>query len=139
MSHHLLDDVRAAVAQALGLDTDEVTADATLLDDLGAESIDLLDLLFRLERLVGVKISAADLADHVQAPLSEPGMLDAQGLLTPAGAARLAQVLPQVDPSTVAGRLRSDAVLALFSVRNLADLVEARAAGAASTAAPAAA
>jgi acyl carrier protein len=58
--------VREAVAEALGLDEDEVTPDATLLDELGAESIDLLDMLFRLERTTGVKIQASDLAGYVQ-------------------------------------------------------------------------
>jgi acyl carrier protein len=50
----------AAVAEVLGVGTDEVTPDATLRDDLGVESIDLLDIVFRLERALSVPISAAD-------------------------------------------------------------------------------
>ena len=55
-----------AVAIALGVDDDEVTREATLLGDLGAESIDLLDILFRIERATGVEIEASDLAEHIQ-------------------------------------------------------------------------
>jgi len=55
--------VQQAVVDALGLEADEVTPDATLLDDLGAESIDLLDILFRLERSIKIKIQAAQLAE----------------------------------------------------------------------------
>jgi acyl carrier protein len=40
--------VIAQVAAALGLDEDEVTPEATLLGDLGAESLDMLDMLFRI-------------------------------------------------------------------------------------------
>ena len=57
--------VQEAVAGALGVDDDEATPEATLMDDLGAESIDLLDILFRIERS-GVKIQASDLGDDIQ-------------------------------------------------------------------------
>src|SRR5690242_20114895 len=50
MSADIFEAVQTAVTDALGVDEDEVTPEATLLDDLGAESIDLLDILFRLER-----------------------------------------------------------------------------------------
>ena len=39
----------------LGLDDDEVTWDAKVIDDLGAESLDLLDIVFRLERSFDIK------------------------------------------------------------------------------------
>ena len=52
--------VRDAVIGALGVSEDEVTPGASLLGELGAESIDLLDILFRLERKLGVKIQASD-------------------------------------------------------------------------------
>ena len=58
--------VQQAVVGALGVSEDEASPDATLMDDLGAESIDLLDILFRIERATGVKIEAGDLAEHIQ-------------------------------------------------------------------------
>jgi acyl carrier protein len=58
--------VRTSVAEALGVEEDEATPAATLMDELGAESIDLLDILFRIERSIGVKIQAADLSEYVQ-------------------------------------------------------------------------
>ena len=48
--------VQNAIAEALGLDDDEVEADARLMEDLGAESLDFLDIVFRLERAFSVKI-----------------------------------------------------------------------------------
>ena len=58
--------VKEAVVEALALDDDEVTPDSTLMDDLGAESIDLLDILFRIQKSTGVKIEASDLGDYIQ-------------------------------------------------------------------------
>ena len=53
--------VQSALVDALGVDEDEVTPDATLVGDLGAESIDFLDIVFRLEREFGIKIPRGEL------------------------------------------------------------------------------
>jgi len=42
--------IQDVLEDALGVDQDEVTPDAKLVDDLGAESIDFLDITFKLEQ-----------------------------------------------------------------------------------------
>ncbi|WP_306364887.1 acyl carrier protein [Nocardia sp. CC227C] len=120
--------VQQSVAEAVGLDIDEVEPDATVLGELGAESIDLLDILFRIERKVGVKIQAAEIAELLQGELTDEEWEDADGVLTPAGLAQLATVLPQIDPTELAGKITADQVMTLFTVRNLAEMTTARAA-----------
>lgn len=53
--------VREVLVEALGVDDDEVTPDATLTSDLGAESIDFLDIQFRLEKAFGIKIGQGEM------------------------------------------------------------------------------
>ena len=53
--------VREALVDALGVDDDEVTPKATLVGDLGAESIDFLDIVFRLEKSFDIKIPRGEL------------------------------------------------------------------------------
>ena len=53
--------VSAALAEALNVDEEDVTPSATLQGDLGAESIDFLDIVFRLEREFGIKIPRGEL------------------------------------------------------------------------------
>ena len=53
--------VQEALVDALGVDDDEVTPTATLQGDLGAESIDFLDIVFRLEKAFGIKIERGEL------------------------------------------------------------------------------
>ena len=118
-----------AVAIALGLD-DEVTREATLLGDLGAESIDLLDILFRIERATGVKIEASDLAEHIQGGIPDEEFGDADGHVSAAGLAHLKTVMPQIDADELAGALEAEQVITLFTVGNLADMVADRAAAA---------
>ena len=117
-----------AVAIALGVDDDEVTREATLLGELGAESIDLLDILFRIERATGVKIEAADLAEHVQGGIPDEEFGDEAGIVSSEGLAHLASVMPQIDADELAGKLEAEQVITLFTVGNLADLVAQRAA-----------
>jgi acyl carrier protein len=123
--------VHEAVSEALALEDGELTADATLTDDLGAESIDLLDMLFRIERGTGVKIHAADLAEHIQGGLPDEEFGDDAGVVTAAGLAHLATVMPQIDVAALEGSLEAERVIDLFTVQNLVDLVVARAAVAA--------
>jgi acyl carrier protein len=121
--------VVTAVVEALGVEPEEVTPEATLLGDLGAESIDLLDILFRLERATGVKVSAGELAAHVQGGIPDEEFGDDDEIITERGLAQLATVMPQIDVTALTGRLRADEVMGLFTVGNLASLVHARADG----------
>jgi acyl carrier protein len=120
--------VREAVCEALALEADEVTPDATLTDELGAESIDLLDVLFRIERSTGVKIHAADLAEHIQGGLADDEFSDDGEIVTEAGLAHLKSIMPQIDPAALLGTLTAERVIDLFSVQNLAEMVAQRAA-----------
>jgi acyl carrier protein len=76
--------VKETLVDALGVDEDEVTDDATLMGDLGAESIDFLDIVFRLEKAFGIKIPREELfpAEGVlnNAQYVSNGKLTAEGL-----------------------------------------------------------
>ena len=119
--------VRQAVIDALGVTEAEVRPETTLMDELGAESIDLLDILFRLERKLGIKVKAADVAAYVQGDIPEGDFGDEHGKVTPAALAQLQKIMPQVDFDKLNGQLETDKVMMLFSVDNLATLVSARA------------
>jgi acyl carrier protein len=57
----IFDKVKGALVEALGVDEDEVSPSATMVGDLGAESIDFLDIVFRLEKAFGIKIQRGEL------------------------------------------------------------------------------
>ncbi|HEY1277429.1 MAG TPA: phosphopantetheine-binding protein [Thermoleophilaceae bacterium] len=122
--------VKEAVTEALALDDDEVTPDSTLMDDLGAESIDLLDILFRIEKSTGVKIEASDLGDYIQGGIPDDEFSDDNEVITAKGAEQLHKVMPQVDPGELEGSLKAEEVITLFTVQNLVDMVKTRGDGA---------
>ena len=57
----VFDKVKEVLTQALAVDDDEVTPEAKLSEDLGAESIDYLDITFQLEKAFGIKIPKGEL------------------------------------------------------------------------------
>jgi acyl carrier protein len=85
------DTVREIVAETLAVGPDEVVPSARFFEDLGAESIDLLDLSFRCEKQFGVKIPFADFGRLDEFPT------DGSGKLTPEGLASLEAKFPFLD------------------------------------------
>ncbi|MCA9174527.1 MAG: acyl carrier protein [Planctomycetales bacterium] len=80
----VFDKVQTALVDALGVDDDEVTRDATMVGDLGAESIDFLDIVFRLEKAFEIEIPQADLFPQdvlTDAQYVEDGKVNAAGLV----------------------------------------------------------
>lgn len=118
--------VRSAIVEALGVDASDVTPEATLMGDLGAESIDILDILFRIERKLGVKIKAADLSGFIQGGIPDEEFADANEIVSAAGLAQLKTVMPQIDADALAGQLEAKDVIKLFSTQNLVNLVTVR-------------
>jgi len=57
----IFEKVRSALVDALGVDEEDVSPNATMVGDLGAESIDFLDIVFRLEKSFGIKIPRGEL------------------------------------------------------------------------------
>jgi len=95
--------VQGVLVDALGVDEEDVTPDATLREDLGAESIDFLDIVFRLEKAFTTdptkpfKIPRGELfPEDLQNMASDPTLV-ANGKVTPAGLARLKEKMPHID------------------------------------------
>ena len=78
--------VQAVLVDALGVDEEEVTPNAVIRDDLGAESIDFLDIMFRLEKAFGIKIPKGEMMPEGLA--NDPNIVQ-NGVFTPAGLAEL--------------------------------------------------
>lgn len=86
--------VQAALVDALGVDDEEVTPEATMVGDLGAESIDFLDIVFKLEKAFGIEIPRKELSPEDILTNAE---FVKDGKVTPAGIAELKSRMPFVD------------------------------------------
>jgi acyl carrier protein len=119
--------VKESVVEALGVDDDEVTPDAVLFDDLGAESLDLLDIVFRLEKEFSIKIPRggiqADALSGEGENLKEEDLV-VDGVLTPLGIEKLKIAMPEVDPSRITEGFRVDDIATLFTVQTFVNITK---------------
>ena len=114
--------VQTAFAEALGLDDDEVELNHRVIADLDAESLDFLDIAFRLERAFGIKIPRGGIEQAAKDGLdNEPYEVD--GVLTPSALDRLIQAMPEVPRGEFAEGLRVAQVPELFRVATFYNLV----------------
>jgi acyl carrier protein len=97
--------VAQIIADALGCDVDQVKPQVPLIEGLDAESIDFLDLVFRLERAFGVKIPRGKIVKDARGDLAESDF-EQKGIITEAGLARLREFLTEVPADRIKSPLR---------------------------------
>jgi acyl carrier protein len=110
----IFEKVKSTLVDALGVDDDEVTPSATLVGDLGAESIDFLDIVFRLEKNFDIKIPRGELFPENLAA-ADSGLV-ADGKVTPEGIAQLREKMPHADIDAFAKNPLVSKISDLFTV-----------------------
>ncbi len=113
--------IQEVLTDALGVDDDEVSPSATLQGDLGAESIDFLDIVFRLEKEFSIKIPKGELfPDDI---LSNPDYVD-NDRITSAGLAKLKEAMPHADLTSLEDSPLLSKLPDLFTVDTIVNYVE---------------
>jgi acyl carrier protein len=123
----LEEQVRLLVAEALARDAATVRLESNLMDDLGAESLDFLDIVFRLERTFGIQITRGEMERAARGDMSDEEFAPG-GVVSEAGLERLRSLMPEAQGRITQG-LRPFQILGLFSVRTFANMVAAKLAG----------
>ena len=117
----IFEKVQETLVDALGVDDDELTEEATLVDDLGAESIDFLDIVFRLEKNFGIKIPRGELFPENLA--ADASFVD-DGKVTAEGIATLKEKMPHADIDSFANDPKVENIQSLFTVNMITNFVE---------------
>ena len=120
----VLEQVKTVMVDALGVDDDEVKPEATLMGDLGAESIDFLDIVFRLEKTFGIKIPREELFP-AETLMSNPEFVS-NGRMTEKGLIELKAKMPHSDISTFAKNPDMSKFADLFTVGMIVNFVESK-------------
>jgi acyl carrier protein len=114
--------VQEVLVDALGLDEDEVTEEATLMGDLGAESIDFLDIVFRLEKAFDIKVPREELFP-AESVLNNPEYVSG-GKLTAKGMDELRARMPHTDLSQFERDPDVNKIADLFTVGAIVNFLE---------------
>ena len=125
--------VAATLVEALNVDEDQVTLESTLQGDLGAESIDFLDIVFRLEREFGIKIPRNELFPE-SIFQGDPEFVK-DGKVTAKGLAELRDKMPYADLATFEKNPTLEGIGDLFTVNLIVSYIESKLAARAKAAA----
>jgi acyl carrier protein len=87
--------VAETMADALGCDVEDVKLDVSLIEGLDAESIDFLDMVFRLERAFKIKIPRGKIVENARGDLPE-AEFEQKGIVTDKGLAQLRAYLSEI-------------------------------------------
>jgi acyl carrier protein len=115
--------VQNALVEALGVDEGDVTPEATLVGDLGAESIDFLDIVFRLEKAFDIKIPRGEL--FPEDVLTNPTYVQ-DGRVTETGLAELRKRMPFANLDHFAANPNVQDFGTLLTVADLCRFVETK-------------
>ncbi len=119
----IFEKVQEALVEALGVDDDEVTAEATLVGDLGAESIDFLDIVFKLEKAFDIQIPREELSP--EDILTDSNFVQ-DGVVTADGIAELRKRMPWANLDTFAENPRVQDFGNLLTVGDLVGYVTSK-------------
>jgi acyl carrier protein len=114
--------VAETMADALGCDVEKVKLDASLIEDLDAESIDFLDMVFRLERAFKVKIPRGKIVEDARGDLQESDF-EQKGHVTEAGMQRLRAYLTEVPAERFKSPMKVVDIPRLFTPETFCRLV----------------
>jgi acyl carrier protein len=110
------------IAAALPCEIEKVKPEASLIDDLGAQSIDFLDIIFRIERAFKVKIPRGKIIEEARGNLSA-AEFDQRGVVSEAGQERLKAFLSELPPERFASPLKVADIPRLFTTETFCKIV----------------
>jgi acyl carrier protein len=130
--------IAGIIAAALPCELERVKPEASLIDDLGAQSIDFLDIIFRIERAFKVKIPRGKIIEEARGDLSA-AEFDQRGVVSEAGQERLKAFLSEVPPKRFPAPLKVADIPRLFTTETFCKMVirQQRATAAAAVSKPA--
>jgi len=114
--------VAETMADALGCDVEEVKLDVSLIEGLDAESIDFLDMVFRLERAFKIKIPRGKIVENARGDLPE-AEFEQKGIVTEKGLAQLKSYLSEIPPERFKTPMKVADIPRLFTPETFCKLV----------------
>lgn len=75
-------ELKKAIVETLRVDENAIRAESSLINDLGAESLDFLDINYRLEQIFGIKMARHFILEHIEEMFGEGSAIDDNGQLT---------------------------------------------------------
>jgi acyl carrier protein len=114
----VFEEVKKAIAETLNINKDSIKPESSLIKDLGAESLDFLDINYRLEQAFGIKMARHFILEHIEEMFGEGSAIDANSQITDKAVSllqfRMGENFPELRPG-----MDMDEVPALVTAQSL--------------------
>lgn len=117
--------IRALIADSLAVDESTITPESRLIDDLGADSLDFVDLTFAIEKAFGVRLRESELNFLAKLDFSSPAVMQG-GYLTRDTIASVRPLLPALDRVPDPERVTPGELFSLLTVETLCLMIQRR-------------
>jgi acyl carrier protein len=123
--NEIFENVCVIIENSTGKPKVSIKMEDTLFEELGVDSIDLVDILFELETLYGVELKVSDIEQRIRVELGDvPYEID--GIITSEGLEAIRKHMTEVDPASIKEGLTVNRLIQLFSVHSLCKIVQYR-------------
>lgn len=123
--NEIFENVCVIIENSTGRPKDSIKMEDTLFEELGVDSIDLVDILFELETLYNVELKVSDIEQRIREELGDvPYEID--GIITSEGLEAIRKHMTEVDPASIKEGLTVNRLIQLFSVHSLCKIVHYR-------------
>ena len=123
--NEIFENVCVIIENSTGKPKDSIKMEDTLFEELGVDSIDLVDILFELETLYNVELKVSDIEQRIREELGDvPYEID--GIITSEGLEAIRKHMTEVDPASIKEGLTVNRLIQLFSVHSLCKIVHYR-------------
>lgn len=116
----VFEELKKAIVETLRVDANSIKPESSLINDLGAESLDFLDINYRLEQAFGIKMARHFVLEHIEEMFGEGSAIDENGQLTDKAIEllkiRYGDNMPELKPGT-----DMDEIPAMVTAQSMAD------------------
>lgn len=118
----IIEKIRQVIHESCGISIDEIKPDSTLFNELNIDSIDMVDILFNLERAYDIELKISEIERYSKQEMGdEPFEID--HIITPKGLEVLKRRLPEIDHSKLVEGITIHDIVKLINVTSLANMV----------------
>ena len=121
----VFDKVRSSIAESLAVPREDIKLDSRMVDDLGADSLDLVDIIFSLERKFGINVRETEFNFLTRLDFSSPEVMR-DGYLTPEVVDRLASWLRGIRETEERDKITPRSLFSMITVESICAVVERR-------------
>jgi acyl carrier protein len=115
--------VKECIIDAVGVDDSDIKPDSQIVNDLGADSLDLVALLYQLETSFNVSLQRGAIINKIKQRLPEGNFLDSEGYISPKGKEMIREELPELATCQFMENMPFEAILTYFTVDVFVNLI----------------